>query len=195
MAAGRPFHGSFVAIPRSLLCSALSVFREETVSKYQIAQLNIATLMAPIDSPQLSDFVANLDRINALAEDSPGFVWRLQTDEGDATGIDYFGSDKIVNLSLWDSVEALHNYVYRSAHVEIMRRKKEWFQKMGQAYMVLWWVPAGHIPSIEEAAEKLNILREHGPTVKAFTFKKAFPAPSELAGLSTDTWGGECPAT
>lgn len=92
--------------------------------RYQIAQLNIATLMAPIDSPQLSDFVANLDRINALAEDSPGFVWRLQTEEGDATSIDYFGADKIVNLSLWDSIEALHSYVYRSAHVEIMRRKK-----------------------------------------------------------------------
>jgi hypothetical protein len=174
---------------------ALSVFREETMSKYQIAQLNIATLKAHIDSPQLADFVANLDRINALAEDSPGFVWRLQTEEGDATGIDYFGSDKIVNLSLWDSVEALHNYVYRSAHVEIMRRKKEWFHKMGEAYMVLWWVPAGHIPSVEEAAQKLNILREHGPTAEAFTFKKAFLAPSEFGGVPNDTLGGECPAT
>ena len=165
------------------------------MSKYQIAQLNIAKLLAPIDSPQLSDFVTNLDRINALAEESPGFVWRLQTEEGDATGIDYFGSDKIVNLSLWDSVEALHNYVYRSAHVEIMRRKKEWFNKMGEAYMVLWWVPAGHIPSVEEAAQKLNIVREHGPTAEAFTFKKAFPVPSEFASVPTDTLGGECPAT
>lgn len=164
------------------------------MSKYQIAQLNIATLLAPIDSPQLSDFVANLDRINALAEQSPGFVWRLQTEEGDATGIDYFGSDKIVNLSVWESVEALHNYVYRSAHVEIMRRKKAWFQKMGEAYMVLWRVPVGHIPSIEEAAQKLNILREQGPTAEAFTFKKSFPAPSEPASVSTETWGGECPA-
>jgi hypothetical protein len=76
-----------------------------------------------------------------------------------------------------------------------MRRKKEWFKKMGEAYMVLWWVPVGHIPSIEEAAQKLNILREHGPTAEAFTFKKAFPAPSELANVPTDTWGGECPAT
>lgn len=157
------------------------------MSKYQIAQLNIATLSAPIDSPQLSDFVANLDRINALADDSPGFVWRLQTEGGDATGIDYFGSDKIVNLSLWDSVESLHNYVYRSAHVEIMRRKKEWFQKMGDAHMVLWWVPAGHIPSIEEASQKLNALRELGPTAEAFTFKKAFSAPSDLSSVSADT--------
>lgn len=151
------------------------------MSQYQIAQLNIARLKAPIDSPQLSEFVANLDRINALAEGSPGFVWRLQTDEGNATGIDYFGSDKIVNLSLWGSVEALHNYVYRSAHLEVMRRKKEWFHNMAEAYMVLWWVPAGHRPSVEDAAQKLNFLREHGPTAEAFTFKKAFPAPTELA--------------
>ncbi|WP_166253915.1 DUF3291 domain-containing protein [Marinobacter salicampi] len=165
------------------------------MSRYHIAQLNIATLLAPIDSPQLSDFVANLDRVNALAEDSPGFVWRLQTGEGDATGIDYFGFDKIVNLSLWDSVKTLHNYVYRSAHVEIMRRKKEWFSKMGEAYMVLWWVPAGHVPSVEEAAQRLKILREHGPTAEAFTFKKAFPAPGEIASVPADTLGGECPAT
>lgn len=165
------------------------------MSNHHIAQLNIATLLAPIDSPQLSGFVANLDRINALAEQSPGFVWRLQTEEGDATGIDYFGSDKIVNLSVWESVEALHNYVYRSAHVEIMRRKKEWFRKMSEAYMVLWWVPDGHTPSIEEAAQKLNTLREHGPTPEAFTFKKSFPAPSEPASVPTETWGGECPAT
>lgn len=165
------------------------------MSKYHIVQLNIATLLAPIDSPQLADFVANLDRINALAEESPGFVWRLQTEEGDATGIDYFGSDKIVNLSVWDSVEALHNYVYRSAHVEIMRRKKEWFQKMGEAYMVLWWVPAGYIPPIVEAAQKLDILRENGPTTEAFTFKKSFPAPSKIATVPTETWAGECPTT
>jgi hypothetical protein len=165
------------------------------LSKYHIAQLNIATLMAPIDSPQLSDFVANLDRINALADDSLGFVWRLQTEDGDATGIDYFGSEKIVNLFVWDSVDALHNYVYRSAHVEIMSRKKEWFQKMGESHMVLWWVPSGNIPSIEEASNKLNILRERGPTVDAFIFKKAFPAPSNLASAPAETWGGECPAT
>jgi len=159
---------------------AQSVLREVTVSKYHIAQLNIAKLMAPLDSPQLSEFVANLDRINALAEASPGFLWRLQDEDGDATGIDFFGSDQIVNLSLWDSVEALHNYVYRSAHVEIMRRKSEWFQKISEAHMVLWWVPAGHIPSVEEASNKLNMLRELGPTSEAFTFKKIFSAPSDF---------------
>ena len=149
------------------------------MSKYHIAQLNIATLMAPIESPQLADFVSNLDRINSLADQSPGFVWRLQTEEGDATGIDYFGSDKIVNLSLWESIEDLHNYVYRSAHIEVMRRKKEWFHKMSEAHMVLWWVPAGHIPSIEESAQKLDSLRAKGPTEEAFTFKASFPDPNE----------------
>lgn len=163
------------------------------MSQYQIAQLNIARLVAPIDSPQLSDFVANLARINALAEDSPGFVWRLQTEDGDATGIDYFGDDTIVNLSVWVSIDALHAYVYRSAHVEIMRRRKEWFQKMGEAYMVLWWVPAGHMPSVEEAARKLNTLREQGPTAEAFTFKKAFPAPTAFSGASAGAAAGECP--
>lgn len=100
-----------------------------------------------------------------------------------------------MNLSVWELVEALHNYVYRSAHVEIMRRKKEWFQKMGEAYMVLWWVPVGHTPSIEEAAQKLNTLREHGPTAEAFTFKKSFPAPSEAASVPTETWADECPTS
>lgn len=165
------------------------------MSNYQIAQLNIATLKAPIDSPQLSDFVANLDRINALAEASPGFVWRLQTEEGDATGIDYFGTDRIVNMSLWDSIESLHDYVYRSAHIEIMRRKKEWFHQMGQAYMVLWWVPVGHIPSVEEAAKKLELLREHGPTAQAFTFRKAFPAPGEPISMLSNTVDGNRPTT
>jgi hypothetical protein len=195
MATGRLFHCGFASISRSPLSFALGAFKEETVSKYHIAQLNISTLLAPIDSPQLSEAVANLDRIHALAEDSPGFVWRQKNEEGDATGIDYFVSDKIGNLALWDSVDVLHNYVYRSAHVEIMRRKKEWFNKMGDAYMVLWWEPADHISSVEEAAQKLNVLREHRPTAEAFTFKKAFPAPSKLANVPTDTLGGECPAT
>lgn len=141
------------------------------MAQYHLAQLNIAKLQAPIDSPQLADFVANLDRINALADRSPGFVWRLQTEEGDATGIDFFGNDQIVNMSVWESVEALHDYVYRSAHIEILRRKKEWFHTMAEAHMVLWWVPVGHIPTVEEAADRLNLLREHGPTQEAFTFK------------------------
>ncbi len=133
--------------------------------------------MAPIDSPQLADFVANLDRINALADESPGFIWRLQTPEGNATEIDFFGTDHIVNMSVWDSMEALRQYVYHSAHIEILRRKHEWFHTMAEAHMVLWWIPAGHLPSVEEASQKLNSLRDRGPSSEAFTFKRAFPAP------------------
>lgn len=144
---------------------------------YHLAQLNIAHLLAPLDSPQLADFVANLDRINALAESSPGFVWRLQTEEGNATDIDFFGPYTIVNMSVWDDLEALHNYVYRSAHTEILRRKREWFHTMRSSHMVLWWVPAGHRPTIEEAGEKLRLLQEQGPCPEAFTFKQSFPAP------------------
>lgn len=163
---------------------------------HQLAQLNIAHLSSPIDSPELADFVANLDRINALADQSPGFVWRLQTEEGDATGIDHFGSDFIVNLSVWEGVEPLHDYVYRSAHIEIMRRKKEWFHRMHEAHMVLWWVPGGHRPTVEEAETRLRQLREQGPTDRAFTFKKAFP-PSGTEGScesESESFDGACPA-
>ncbi len=143
----------------------------------QLAQLNIARLFAPIDSPELADFVANLDRINALAEESPGFVWRLQTEEGDATSIDYFGNDIIVNMSVWDDIESLKKFVYESTHIDIMRRRQEWFEKTRERYMVLWWIPEGHVPTMPEAEEKLNHLKEHGATAEAFTFRDAFPAP------------------
>lgn len=147
------------------------------MSKYHLSQLNIADLLAPLDSPQLANFVANLEPINALAEASPGFVWRLQTEEGDATSIDYFGPDKLVNLSLWETVEDLKHYVYRSAHTDIMRRRREWFGKMDKAHMVLWWVAAGHIPSVEEAAARLAQLQQQGPTQQAFSFTSPFPPP------------------
>lgn len=162
------------------------------MSEYHLAQLNIAHLSAPIDSPQLEDFVANLDRINALAEASPGFVWRLQTEEGDATGIDHFGPEILANLSVWEGVEALHNYVYHSDHIELLRRKKEWFESIKEAHMVLWWVPAGHRPSLEEAERKLNELRSHGPSERAFSFRNAYPAPD--ARTNSSDLSAECPA-
>lgn len=145
--------------------------------KYHLAQLNIADLLAPLDSPQLADFVANLAPINALADASPGFVWRLQTEEGDATSINHFGPEKLVNLSVWETVEDVKNYVYRSAHTDIMRRRREWFRKSDKAHMVLWWIPAGHIPSVEEAAARLRQLRQHGPSQEAFSFTRTFPHP------------------
>jgi len=128
-----------------------------------------------IDSPELTDFVARLEDVNALADDSPGFVWRLQTDTGDATAIDFFGPDTLVNMSVWQNIESLHDYVYRSAHKEVLARRKEWFARMLEAYSVLWWIPAGSIPTLEEAAQRLEELQNRGPSAAAFTFKQMFP--------------------
>lgn len=148
------------------------------MATYHLAQLNIAQMRTPMDSPEMADFVANLDRINALADSAPGFVWRLAGDDGNATAFRPFGEDTLVNLSVWESVDALRAFVYQSAHVEIMKRRKEWFDRMPQAYMVLWWVPAGHQPGEAEAKERLQWLRTHGPSEQAFTFQQSFPAPA-----------------
>ena len=164
------------------------------MSQYELAQLNIAVMKEPLESPTMADFVANLDRINALAEDSPGFVWRLKTDAGDATALRPMGDSTLVNLSVWRDVAALNEYVYRSAHVEIMRRRKEWFERMKEAHVVLWWVGQGHRPSVIEAVEKLEMLREVGPTQDAFTFQQAFPAPDARVTRAFG-FNDECPAT
>ena len=143
-----------------------------------LAQLNIALPLEPLDSELLSEFVARLDRVNALADRSPGFVWRLQTDAGDATGIRGFGDDRlIINMSVWESLAALREFVYSSAgeHLTVMRRRREWFERMGESHLVLWWVPAGHVPSLEEAEERLGLLRRLGPTQSAFTFRSSYP--------------------
>lgn len=154
------------------------------MSIYQLAQLNIASMKEPLESPGMADFVANLERINALAEASPGFVWRLQDEAGDATAIRPFGEEVLVNLSVWSDVQALSDYVYKSAHTEMLKRRNEWFTRMGEAHMVLWWVPAGHRPSFEEAAERLALLREQGASAQAFSFRQAFPAPDALTALA-----------
>jgi hypothetical protein len=164
------------------------------VSRYELAQLNIGVLKGPLDSPLLADFVANLDRINAVAEASPGFVWRLQTDEGDATALRPLGEETLVNMSVWKDVASLRNYVYRSAHTEVMRRRREWFEQMSEAFMVLWWVPQGHRPSVQEAIAKLNLLRKAGPTEEAFTFRHAYAAPDTRDVRVPLDIGGECPA-
>ncbi|MFK7954539.1 MAG: DUF3291 domain-containing protein [Lysobacterales bacterium] len=148
------------------------------MANYELAQLNMALMAAPLESPELEGFVANLDRINTVAERSPGFVWRLQTEEGDATDIRPFGDEYLVNLSVWTDVDSLFNYVYKTAHVEIMRRRKEWFNPMRQAHTVLWWVQAGHRPTVEEAKAKLETLQTNGPSSEAFTFKQPFPQPA-----------------
>lgn len=147
------------------------------MSSFELAQLNIAHLKAPIDSPVLADFVANLDRINLLADTSDGFRWRYKSDEGTETSSQPFGDDVIVNMSVWRDLESLRRYVYNSNHTEIMWRRREWFAQAPQAYLVLWWVPAGHRPSVVEAAERLEQLRQHGPSSVAFTFGRVFHAP------------------
>ena len=152
---------------------------------YQLAQLNIASMLQPLESPGMADFVANLERINALAEASPGFVWRLQDEAGDATAIRPFGEEVLVNLSLWRDVDALRDYVYKSAHAEVLKRRAEWFARMGEAHMVLWWVPAGHLPSVEEAAARLRLLREQGPSVQAFGFRQTF-SPTDMQAFAVD---------
>jgi hypothetical protein len=141
-----------------------------------LPNLNIAKMKFAIDAPELADFVARLEDINALADESPGFVWRLQTEDGDATAIDYFGPDSLVNMSVWTDVESLHNYVYRSAHNEVMALRKQWFDRMLEAYSVLWWIPAGTVPTIAQADERLQRLRQNGPTAGAFTFKQIIAA-------------------
>ncbi|WP_174873062.1 DUF3291 domain-containing protein [Vogesella oryzae] len=154
------------------------------MSAYHLAQLNIATLLAPLDSPQLADFVANLQRINSLGESAPGFVWRLQDEAGDATALRPFGDEVIVNMSLWYSLEALGDFVYRSEHVDFFRRRREWFSRMAEAASVLWWVPAGHIPTLQEAADKLAQLRRDGPSAGAFSYARPFPPPVAGAGTA-----------
>jgi hypothetical protein len=165
------------------------------MSAHELAQLNIALMKEPLESPGMADFVANLDRINALAESSPGFVWRMQTEEGDATALRPLGEDTLVNVSVWRDVESLNKYVYGSAHVEVMRRRKEWFAQMREAYVVLWWVPRGHRPNVAEAIARLELLRANGPTKDAFTFRRAFLPPDAAQPSAPFQFGDECPAT
>jgi heme-degrading monooxygenase HmoA len=151
------------------------------MAAHHLAQVNVATVRAPLDSPELAGFVAQLEPVNALADHSPGFVWRLQTEDGDATAIRPFQDERImVNLSVWESLEALRTFVYASRHLDVMRRRREWFHRM-DTYMALWWVPAGTIPTIAQAKDRLQLLAGHGPSPDAFTFRVPFPAPAGAA--------------
>jgi len=151
------------------------------MSHYQLAQLNIAAMKESLESPLMADFAANLERINALAEESPGFVWRLKDEEGDATSIRPFGGNILVNMSVWENVEALHDFAFKSAHVDILRRRREWFERIAEAYAVLWWIPRDHRPPVSEAAERMAHLKAYGPTAQAFTFKDVFLPPDASA--------------
>ncbi len=151
-----------------------------TGSSLHVAELNVARALAPIDAPLLDDFNAALDPVNALADRAPGFVWRLQTEDGNATSIRAYEDERmIVNMSVWESIDALAAFVYRSDHVAVMRRRREWFERI-RVYMVLWWVPVGHTPSVDEAIARLEHLRAHGPSPHAFTFKQRYVADDML---------------
>lgn len=148
-------------------------------SAFHLAQVNIATGRAPLDDRLMQGFVERLDTLNALADSTPGFVWRLQTDDGDATAIQVFDNPRILfNLTVWESIEALEAYVYRSDHVNVMKKRLEWFEKPDRAAFALWWIPAGHVPDEHEAKERLEILWRDGPTSQSFTFRRRFPPPA-----------------
>ncbi|MFD3698850.1 DUF3291 domain-containing protein [Streptomyces sp. NPDC058646] len=151
-----------------------------------LAQLNVATLLHPLDDPRIAPFVEMLDPVNAAADCTPGFVWRLVEDgEGDATGLRPAGEDVIVNLSVWETQEALWDFAYRSGHLEVMRRRRDWFARHVKAHLVLWWVPAGHIPTVGEALERLADLQVHGPSPRAFTFASSYTAAEAAEHLRT----------
>jgi len=154
---------------------------------WHLAQYNIARLKAPLDDPLLADFVANIDPINALGDRSPGFVWRHQTEEGNSTAVRP-RPDKmiIINFTVWESVEALYDFAFKSGHLDVFRRRREWFEHLSYPFAVLWWIPSGHIPTVEEAEERLRHLTEHGPTPHAFTFKQRFPAPDAAPQLAVE---------
>ena len=145
------------------------------MSHFHLAQINIAKAKQELDSPVMSGFVARLDEINALAERTPGFVWRLKTEEGDATALRVFNDPLlIINMSVWQDIETLKAFVYQTAHIEVLRSRASWFDKMDESHLALWWVEAGHEPSLEEAKQKLVLIQRLGPTADAFNFSRTF---------------------
>jgi uncharacterized protein DUF3291 len=166
------------------------------MSDYELAQLNTGVIRGPMDSAVMAEFAANLARINALADSSPGFLWRLQTADGDATAIRPFENENmLLNMSVWSDLEHLRQFVYRSAHADFLRRRREWFERMSEAYLVLWWVPRGHRPGIPEASARLEALRRAGPTPEAFTFRQTFPPADAPQSERPGSFADECPAS
>jgi hypothetical protein len=152
---------------------------EIPASAWHLAQVNIARMVAPLDSPTMAGFVARLDEFNALADRSPGFVWRFQNDDGNATYLRPYDDDRIIfNLSVWQTAEALKAYVYRTGHVEMIRQRQQWFESSDAPILALWWIPAGTRPTTDEAKARLAHLREQGATAHAFNFRQLFSPPA-----------------
>jgi heme-degrading monooxygenase HmoA len=153
------------------------------MGSFHLAQVNIGRLLAGLEDPMMEGFRSQLDPINALADRAPGFIWRLQTEDGNATAIRPFDDERMaINLSVWESLEALQQFVYASEHVAPLRGRKQWFEPIEGPILALWWIPAGHIPPVTEAKERLEHLKVHGPSRHAFTFRTAFPAPDASSG-------------
>jgi hypothetical protein len=161
-----------------------------------LAQMNIARVRFPVESPEMADFMAGFDPINKEGEAAPGFVWRLigEAEKGVTEFDSRFGPDVVITMSVWQSVEALRDFTYASGHLDYLRRRREWFEHNGiTSSLVLWWIPAGHIPTIDEGAERLAYLDEHGPTPRAFTFRQPMAAPNPVADAVADmpVWAGD----
>ena len=158
--------------------SVTTTSEDRSVTDWHIAQMNVGNLLHPQDDPRVAEFMNALDEINALAEDSPGFVWRLQSDSGNATDIQVTDDPSfIVNMSVWTDVESLFAFVYKTAHRGVMAKRRQWFAPPADAYQVLWWIEAGRLPTVDEGLERLAYLNEHGPSAHAFGFKQSFPPP------------------
>lgn len=155
------------------------------VGGYQLAQVNVGVPLEPLTSERLQGFVEQLEPVNALADAAPGFVWRLQTDDGDATALRPSADepDLIINMSVWESVEALAEFVYRTAHAGVMRQRRAWFVPMRDAFTAAWWIPAGTLPTMPEAMARLDLLRASGPCRQAFTLQRPFPRPDTLEAV------------
>lgn len=155
--------------------------------EWLLAQINIGRLVAPKGDPRLQPFFDALDRVNALADCSPGFVWRLQDGEGNSMGISS-SSDPLlnINMSVWESTEALFDFVYRSAHAPVMAERRNYFQRFNGHYQSLWWIRAGTLPSVNDGLSRLWLLDQTGPSPYAFTFKTCYPEPDTPVGLTTD---------
>lgn len=161
-----------------------------TCLHHHLAQANIARMIAPLDDPIMAGFVEQLAYINAVADRSPGFVWRLETPEGDATAIRAFDDERILfNMSVWEDVESLYRYTYRSDHLSPLRDRRKWFERMDGAHLVLWWVPAGHQPTVNEARDRIDVLNREGPGPAAFTFARTFdPNGKQIERKGTEEW-------
>ncbi len=152
---------------------------------HHLAQINIGRLIAPVDDPKIAEFVALLDPVNALADTAPGFVWRLQSSSGNATDIVYNDDPfVIVNMSVWESVEALRDFVYKSNHLDVLRDRAKWFEKMEKPHYCLWWIPSTHIPTVAEGRERLEHYQQYGATPFSFWFSKLYPAEEKALANS-----------